>query len=394
MLRLRAEIAGVKKGQLEVLALLVCIDAAGPEIDHHGLVNELRTLLLANGFPSAPALEQKRLQLGVQLESIAQRIVRPEFAGAATRLDNLQRASAAVAVRNSLAAGVEAAKAELQRMEQYSASVNAAQPPSPTGTDVDRLRLLTGKDAVNAELQAAVRAESDSAGVDTARKTAEADVTAARTRLQAAQDKELAARTEMAEQASAITAAVQSVPVPAEQLYELLQAQKRELDEATRAEGKVQAEREAYQNADAAKLALDAAKAAEKRAKEAGDKCLRESLGAVAEAFQPFCALLGGSWRLGDDRPLGLERDGRWIDFELLSESERLVYGIGLVLALSTLGKGLRLVMLDGLDSCDVDRRRAIVTVARTLVAAGKLDNVLGTAWSSAGFEAAQVIEV
>ena len=99
---------------------------------------------------------------------------------------------------------------------------------------------------------------------------------------------------------------------------------------------------------------------------------------------------------LGDERPLGLERDGQWVDFEHLSESERLVYGIGLVMALSTTGKGLRMVMLDGLDSCDVERRRAIVEQAVRLIKAGQLDNVLGTAWSREGFEddSVQVIEV
>ena len=385
------ELAGVRKAQLEVLALINSVDAAiGAQFIGAGgvaavaqHVRDLRSLLLLNGFPNAPRLESERLRLQAAVNELGVWLGEMNMPALRAQHEQLGHARSAEHVRQSLVDADQAAGVELQRAEATYAVVAGAEPQRP-GSDVERLLLSAARDSVAVELQIAVYDEAKAAGADAGRKQAEEDVANARARVGAAETALQAAD-------AALQAATQNLPPPDPALESVdypdhLAALRRELDEAIRAEGKVQAERDAYQTAESAKLALDAAKAAEKRAKTAGDECLRESLGAVAEAFQPFCALLGGSWRLGDDRPLGLERDGRWIDFELLSESERLVYGIGLVLALSTLGKGLRLVMLDGLDSCDVDRRRAIVGIAAKLVAAGKLDNVLGTAWSADGF--------
>ena len=396
--RAQEELAGVRELQLEPLALICAIEAAvlngggGEPTAAH--VRDLRSSLLLHGFPNAPKLEADARRTKGRVDELSFEAGQIDAPALQARGWTLQRARSAASVRASLVQARDAASIELSQREAYASQVNAAQPQEPDGDSTKRLLLMQRKTGVDGELQFALQAERSAAGVDTARQQAEQDVANARAKLQAAEEAELKARETMASAAPALVAV--QPPVPSEQLHEHLAALRRELDDATRAEGKVQAEREAYQNAEQAKQSLDAAKAAEKRAKEASDKCLRESLGAVAEVFQPFCALLGGSWRLGDERPLGLERDGQWIDFEHLSESERLVYGIGLVLALSTLGKGLRLVMLDGLDSCDVDRRRAIVGIAAHLIAAGKLDNVLGTAWSQQGFEDAsvQVVEV
>lgn len=387
------ELAGVRVAQLEPLALVNAIDAAigaqfiGPAgvnaVQQH--VQDLRSHLLLHGFPNAPRLESERLRLQASIAELGAWLAELNMPALQTLHEQLQHARSAEHVRQSLVDTRSAASTELLRAEATFAAVNGGQPPAPTGTDVERLRLLAARDTVTAEVAAAQHDEQKAANADAGRKQAETDVANARARVTAAEaaqqeaiDKVLWQESCMAQIPEALRDVV---------LHDHLSALKRELDEAVRAEGKVQAEREAYANAESAKLALDAAKAAEKRAKTASDECLRKSLGAVADAFQPFCTMLGGTWQLGDDRPLGLDRAGRWIDFELLSESERLVYGIGLVLALSTLGKGLRLVMLDGLDSCDVGRRRAIVAVAAQLIAAGKLDNVLGTAWSPDGFD-------
>lgn len=369
-----AELANARFGQIEALALLAVLEAAPAPMPLH--VGELRELLLRDGFPSATALQERMAQCD---EAMKQAVAAMHPAAEKLIADGeaIERARMAAGITDSLRATAQAARLAQAHATDRLMQLKAQQPPAPTGTEQDHLRLLTRRDAVTAEIQFAIAEEQKAGAADAARKAVEADINAARARVEMAQ-------AEYADKAHGVV-------IPDTNLGEQKAALQRELDDAVRAEGRVEAERGAYQDAESAKVALAAAKDAEKRAKEASDQCLRDAMGDVAEAFAPFCTMLGGSWRLGDKDPLGLERNGVWVGYDELSESERLVYGIGLVLALTTAGHGLRLVMLDGLDDCDIARRRAITAEAKKLVVAGKLDNVLGTAWNADGFDDADV---
>lgn len=369
---LAAELANARFGQIEALALLAVLEAAPEPMPLH--VGELRDLLLRDGFPSVTALQERMAQCD---EAMKQAIaaMNPASEKLLADVDAVERARMSAGITASLRATVQSAADAFDRATCHFDGLKKCVLPS-TGTDQDHLRLLTRRDAVTAELQFAERAEKDAANKSEANR-------GLHDRLNQAKASAELARQELAA-AEAVVPVGDATP---ELMDERIGALQRELDDAVRAEGRVEAERGAYQDAESAKVALAAAKDAEKRAKDASDQCLRDAMGNVAEAFDPFCKMLGGSWRLGDKEPLGLERDGVWVGYDELSESERLVYGIGLVLALSTAGYGLRLVMLDGLDDCDVARRRAIMAEALKLVAADKLDNVLGTAWSAEGFD-------
>jgi hypothetical protein len=373
-----AEVAAARRDQLLPKALLAAVQACPDAAGRDALLDELRAVLGTSGFPAIPALEQSMKDARARLDQLHG--IAGERAALAARVAELredrERYMRAVTLKDAREAELRRAQAEVDRSARAVQQMEQDAPPEATFSEDDSV------------LWSALTVELDEA------------VTAERVALASERDaQQLAAwRAELAMLGNRRTdlcaelLALGDTEDPAPRLAEL----RLELDAAVRAEGKVEAERTAYQNADTAAQALADAKAAEKRAKAASDECLRESMGAVASAFGPFCHMLGGTWRLGDERPLGLERDGQWVDFEHLSESERLVYGIGLVMALSTTGKGLRMVMLDGLDSCDVERRRAIVEQAVRLIKAGQLDNVLGTAWSREGFEddSVQVIEV
>lgn len=368
------ELANARFGQIEALALLAVLESAPEPMPLH--VGELRELLLRDGFPSATSLQERMAQCDEAMKQ-AVAAMHPAPEKLIADVEAIERARMAAGIAGSLRATAQAARVAMDQANARLAQLNEQMPPKPTGTEQDHLRLLTRRDAVTAEIQFAIAEEQKAGNADAARKAVEADINAARTRVEMAQ-------AEYADKAH-------GVAIPETNLGEQKAALQRELDDAVRAEGRIEAERGAYQDAESAKAALALAKDAEKRAKEASDECLRAAMGDVADAFAPFCKMLGGMWVLGDKEPLGLERDGVWVGYDDLSESERLVYGIGLVLALSTLGKGLRLVMLDGLDDCDVERRRAIMAEAARLIAAGKLDNVLGTAWNADGFDGAQV---
>lgn len=369
--------ADVKSLQLLPRALLAAAMACQDAARQQELLAGLNAVLLTDGFPSVANTAQQLAAARDELTALPP----------TETVDQLERELTVMLemdhVHRAYRAQMDAHLAELERA-QYAVKVagEGAVPVPERTVPAPSEEELAKRTALSLQLQAAVDAERDGSQAESMRVfilQAEAERTMHQNQIADMQAQLLA----LGEQ--------QELHV----LRERRAALQQELDEAVRAEGKVDAERSAYASADAAGVALAAAKAAEKRAKEASDQCLRESMGTVATVFQPFCAMLGGTWRLGDDRPLGLERDGQWVDFEHLSESERLVYGIGLVLALSTLGKGLRMVMLDGLDSCDVLRRRAIVAEAHRLINAGMLDHVFGTAWSSDGFDAGvQVIDV
>lgn len=367
-----AELANVRFGQIEALALLAVIEAAPQPVPER--VGELRQLLLSNGFPSAADIQGRIDAMGAAMEAAQTRMtsIAPDPAELELQIAAMERAAMSAGVAASLTVAVQAARVAL---DQAQGRLDRLGPEAPsTGTELmDHSNLLARRTALQEQLQFAIAEEQKAGAADAARRDVEAQINAAR------------ARVEMAEAKYAADA--QGVVIPNVNLGDQLAALQRELDDAVRAEGRVEAERSAYQDAESAKSALAAAKDAEKRAKEASDQCLRDAMGTVADAFQPFCAMLGGSWRLGDKEPLGLERDGQWVGYDDLSESERLVYGIGLVLALSTAGQGLRLVLLDGLDDCDIARRRALMAQAVKLVEAGKLDNVLGTAWNPDGFD-------
>jgi len=374
--RLGAELANARFEQIEALALLAVIEASPEPAPLH--IGELRDLLLRAGFPSS-GLINRQLEEQAAAMAAARDAMHPDADGLLLRMEAMERAHMSAGITASLRATAQAAADDVDRATCHLDGLKKSV-LLPTGTERDHLRLLTRRDSVIAELQFAERAEKDAANKSEANRGLS-------DRLHQAKASAELARQELAA-AEAVVPVGDATP---ELMDERIGALQRELDDAVRAEGRIEAERGAYQDAESAKVALAAAKDAEKRAKEASDECLRSAMGGVADAFAPFCAMLSGTWALGDKDPLGLERSGVWVGYDDLSESERLVYGIGLVLALSTLGKGLRLVMLDGLDDCDVERRRAIIAEALKLVAAGKLDNVLGTAWSADGFDAAGV---
>lgn len=366
----------VRFGQIEALALLAVIEAAPQPVPER--VGELRQLLLHAGFPSAAAI-QEQIELMDASMAKARNLMHPDAEQLIADVEAQERARMSAGISSSLDGAAQIARAALDQAQDHLATL--LNNPAPMG-ESHVPTLLDQRTALQEQLQFAIAEEQKAGAADAARRDIEAQINAAR------------ARVEMAEAKCAADA--QGVVIPVTNLGDQLAALQRELDDAVRAEGRVEAERGAYQDAESAKSALAAAKDAEKRAKEASDQCLRDAMGTVADAFQPFCAMLGGSWRLGDKEPLGLERDGQWVGYDDLSESERLVYGIGLVLALSTAGQGLRLVLLDGLDDCDIARRRALMAQAVKLVEAGKLDNVLGTAWNPDGFDGpgVQVVNV
>jgi len=373
--RRTAELADARIGQVETLALLAVIQASPEPVPSH--VADLRDLLLRDGFPSVAALQDRIARCDAAMQ-VAQSNMHPDANGLLREIEDMERARMSAGIMDALRSTAKAAADEHDKARlRVARQEQELQDLQDLGDDTYFSASQAQRDDLRAQLQFAERAESDAASKGAANREAQEQLA----QRKAAMDLAKSALAQ-AEAVCAVTPEIESPDLP-----ERLAALQRELDDAVRAEGRVEAERTAYQDAEAAKVALAAAKDAEKRAKAAADECLSAAMGDVAAAFAPFCAVLGGTWRLGEQDPLGLERDGVWVPYDSLSESERLVYGIGLVLALSTLGKGLRVVMLDGLDDCDVERRQAIMAEAHRLIKAGKLDNVLGTSWSDAGFD-------
>jgi len=125
---------------------------------------------------------------------------------------------------------------------------------------------------------------------------------------------------------------------------------------------------------------LEMVKAVEKRLEEARIECLQKTLGPIRGTMQPFCDIINGKWDLGKDSPLGISRDGEWIDIEALSSAERAVFGAGLALSLTAARPGgVRLVMLDNLGWCTASWASKVLDLCQSLVDQGKLDQVLAT---------------
>lgn len=393
--RLRRELVAAAPAQLLPRALLA--RALGAAVLGHGdpeALVLLRAVLEESGYPCTANLQT---QLAAS-DSLRQSVFVPFNAESEAqtlpgRIAQAQRVQIQAQTRKSIEGMVAQAKALEAQAEQLWQTAAARSKYDPVGHQ----EAVSWAQGLQAELSQVIAIEQRRAGVaaqaqalDQARNDIGARVKALDEALQqatAANAAQLAAaqvRVFELDQALAQTEAAR----PA------LQA---ELDAAIRAEGKLQAEQAAFADAEQAKARIDLLKDLDKRVKEASDDCLRQSMGKVAEAFQPFAALLGAQWRLGIEAPLGLDRNGQWISYENLSDSEQLVFGIGLVLALSTLGQGLRVVLLDNLDACDQARRAGIAAVAAQLVQQGRLDQVIGTAWSPEGFwlnDNVQVVEV
>lgn len=404
--RLQAELGAATPAQLLPRAVLACIEASALQGNTGAipeLVCDLRDLLTINGYPSTGRLQQQlksiahqRTEKGVPFHAEA------ELAELQQRLQVAMQASAAGAARGHAASMAEQARQQAQRAADV---VAQAQQSLGTWGVYDQAQHHAAHQRVmdmSAKLQAVLQVEQQRAAVsqqlaelDRARSDAAGAIAAHEAEYQRAAaivpiaDKALFEGAAAPIDFDALTADVAQT----EAKRPSLQA---ELDEAIRAEGRLQAEQSAFADAEQAKTRIEELKALDKRVKDAADECLRAAMGKVAEAFQPFAELIGATWKLGTENPLGIERDGQWIDFENLSDSEQLVFGIGLVLALSTMGNGLRIVLLDNLDACDLDRRAGLVKAATRLLNEGKLDQICGTAWSPDGFagDSVQVIEV
>lgn len=392
--RLRRELGAAAPAQLLPRALLArALGAAvAGQVDPAALL-ELRQVLDEQGYPCTAALQDELRRS----EDARQSVFLPFHAETEAqelpgRIAAAQQVRAAAQARQSIEAMVAQAQARAQQTEQTwaAASAQGAYDPAQHQAAVARAQGL------QAEMSAVVAVEQRRAGaaaqvqqIDQARNEIAARVTA----MQQAVQHATATYTGQLQTAQVQSDALDATLAQVEAARPALQ---QELDAAIRAEGRLQAEQAAFADAEQARARVDQLKDLDKRVKEAADDCLRQSMGKVAEAFQPFAALLGAQWRLGAEAPLGLERNGQWISYENLSDSEQLVFGIGLVLALSTLGQGLRVVLLDNLDACDRERRAGIVAVAARLVHQGRLDQVVGTAWSPEGFgsDAVQVVEV
>lgn len=403
----RAAVGAVFAGQLEVLALLNLAKASTflPPVSGPmtlALLGDIEQTLLRAGFPCASqaqaqvaALERQRSTIDLPFD------VQAEIQSMRAAIDQGRTAAAAVTARASLERMLVDARARLTAatttLDHARATVGiVGNEQADVAAQVARLQ--ADEQAARASVAAAVQAEQARAQAGSARAALEQRLAAAEARVQAAKERLDAAEVRVAEMGARVRPAQEGQTI-ADELASRVAARpalQAELDAAIRDEGKVDAERAAFADAEQAKAAIEACKTTIEAVKKAQDDCLRKSLGRVADLFAPFVATMGATWRLGDDAPLGVERDGVFVAYDDLSDSEQLVFGIGLVLALSTQGQGLRLVMLDDLDACDLQRRDAIMRIAADMVEKGHLDQVVGTAWSAQGFDPAtvQVIEV
>lgn len=393
--RLRRELAAAAPAQLFPRALLArALGAAvAGQVDSAALVL-LRAVLEDSGYPSTATLQESLRRS----EDARQGVFVPfnaesEVQTLPGRIAQAQRVQIQAQTRKSIEGMVAQAQAQEAQATATWQGAAAQNKYDPAGHH----EAATRAQGLQAELSQVIAIEQRRAGVaaqaqalDQARNDVHARVKALGEALQ-----QVCATN--AAQLAAAQVQVSGLDQALAQTEAARPALQAELDTAIRAEGKLQAEQAAFADAEQAKARVDLLKDLDKRIKEAADDCLRQSMGKVAEAFQPFAALLGAQWRLGVEAPLGLDRNGQWISYENLSDSEQLVFGIGLVLALSTLGQGLRVVLLDNLDACDTGRRAGIAAVAAQLVHQGRLDQVIGTAWSPEGFwlnDNVQVVEV
>ena len=403
--RLDAEIARAKSacaavfgGQMEVLALLMLARASthlppetGPMTS--AILGDIEQTLLRGGFPAQGQAEATLARLQAQRYAIDLPFYPDDDLALLRRqaADGRQAQAAQASIGNAQRVRADAA----QRLATAEQSLVAAIAASGDALAYDPNERDAEHAGVRTQLDAAVAADLQRAQAGSARASAEQRLAAAQGRIDAAQTRLTAAQATHAELHQR-SGCGDSMTADLARLRDGRPALQAELDAAIRDEGKVQAERSAFADAEQAKAAIEECKGIADRVKKAQDDCLRKSLGRVADLFAPFCAILGATWRLGDDSPLGVDRAGQFVAFDDLSDSEQLVFGIGLVLALSTTGAGLRLVMLDNLDVCDLERRNDVMRIAADMIAKGHLDQVLGTAWSKEGFDPklVQIVDV